>query len=86
MKSIIKLASVAVFGVMAMAVTGSVKPLSVGLVSEAKAGVSECKSRCDEKHWSCYKNCTGSNKMNEGVSGCSADKSECEKDCEANAK
>ena len=46
MKSIIKLASVAVFGVMAMAVTGSVKPLSVGFVSEAQAG-------------SCTKECTG---------------------------
>ena len=84
MKSIIKLASVAVFGVMAMAVTGSVKPLSVGLVSEAKAGEQECKSRCYEKQNSCEGNCA--NKGSSCNEPCYRAKDECIKDCEANAK
>ena len=85
MKSIIKLASVAVFGVMAMAVTGSVKPLSVGLVSEAKAGLSECKSRCQDKNSSCDRKCRDG-KPYSCILECNNEQRECEKDCEANAK
>ena len=80
MKTILKFASVAVFGVMAMAVTVSVKPIRVGLVSEAKAGLAECMSRCQEKKNAC------NNRPNASGHACYLEGEECIKDCQANAK
>ena len=83
MKTILKFASVAVFGVMAMAVTVSVKPIRVGLVSEAKAGLTECLSRCQQKRQACT---SIPNLTVARADACDQEQKECKKDCEANFK
>ncbi len=50
MKCIGKVISVSLFGLLAMAATGSVNPVTVGLVDEAQAGscTKECRERVTE--------------------------------------
>ena len=77
-----------VFGFLAMAVTGTVKPVSVGLVQEARADGASCDKRCWEKHTQKTSACTRKHgkAWQECIHDANVDKDNCRKDCAANAK
>ena len=85
-RTLIKVLAVAAFGSLGMLVTGSRRPVGVGLVPVAAAGVSECRERCRDKREACITGCSSRGANADCSGACYRDWDECNKDCDASAR
>ncbi len=71
---------------LALCTTAAAVPSTSATPAPERQGVQECIDRCNEKHTSCLRKCTGSNDTPGCARDCSSERYECEKDCDASAK